>query len=183
MAHRKHVTYSRHGINAIAPAPNRGRGLALYVVTVADLTVSYIVCRYKLPDAAAEDDIQRLKASGSYSLAGSYTSSCQTITDVAAANSFMSTLLLLACSNRSIQLVDAATMQVRCTAHKAAFDVLFVYVSAQEQQAVFLVGAHMCNLMAAIDKDAKLRTSSHPALTLQLHRVELSYKHRSGGLS
>jgi hypothetical protein len=55
-----------------------------------------------------------LKASGSYSLAGSYTSSCQTITDVAAANSFMSTLLLLACSNRSIQLVDAATMQVRC---------------------------------------------------------------------
>jgi hypothetical protein len=30
------------------------------------------LCRYKLPDAAAEDDIQRLRASGSYSLAGSY---------------------------------------------------------------------------------------------------------------
>ncbi|KAF6257814.1 WD40-repeat-containing domain protein [Scenedesmus sp. NREL 46B-D3] len=70
---------------------------------------------YKLPDAAAEDDIQRLRASGSYSLAGSYSAGCQAITDVAAANSFLSTLLLLACSNRSIQLVDAATMQVACS--------------------------------------------------------------------
>lgn len=69
-------------------------------------------CRYKLADAPASDDLQRLRATGSYSLAGSYSSTCQTIADVAAANSFLSTLILLACSNRSIELVDAATLQV-----------------------------------------------------------------------
>jgi hypothetical protein len=91
------------------------------------------LCRYKLPDAAAEHDIQRFKASGRYSLAGGYSSSCQAITDVAAANSFMSTLLLLAFSNRSIQLVDAATMQVCCNCH---FVVIFAL--AHKDQAMCL---------------------------------------------
>jgi len=46
-------------------------------------------------------------------LAGSYSSSSyQYISDVAAANSFMSGIVLLACSNRNIEIVDAATMQV-----------------------------------------------------------------------
>ncbi len=71
-----------------------------------------VLCRYSLPEAPLNNDIQRLKATGSYKLAGSYKSNCQSLLDVTVANSFHSALLLLACSDRSIVLVDAATLQV-----------------------------------------------------------------------
>eukprot|EP00775_Hariotina_reticulata_P012463 gene12463-12598_t len=70
--------------------------------------------RYHLAAGPYDDDIRRLKSCGSYSLAAAYSSSCQLIANVAAPNSFRSNIVLLACSNRSIEVMDAETMQVAC---------------------------------------------------------------------
>lgn len=60
-----------------------------------------------------EDDIERLRNNNGYRLAGTATAaSAQSLTDVACANGFLSTLALATASNRCVEVFDLATMQV-----------------------------------------------------------------------
>lgn len=70
------------------------------------------LCSYRLTEGNHLDVLDKHPSPGRTSVVATHSSCAQAVLDVSCLNSFLSPLALLACSDRGVEVLDVAVMQV-----------------------------------------------------------------------
>eukprot|EP00798_Chlamydomonas_sp_ICE-L_P014831 gene14831-20884_t len=115
------------------------------------------VYRYKLCGGDKMDDIERLRNNNRYRLAGTYSSPAQAIINFSCVNAFLSPLAILACSNRSVEVLDVATMTCVSTIEDAHARPVHTIVQSASASLFTSHPREACELFVTSAQDSTLK--------------------------